>query len=375
MSKTIKWIIAIVVIILIIGGVWYYQGHKLVNSPAAETGPIKIGSILILTGEGSSWGQASRNGIDMAIEKINAEGGVNGQKLEAVHQDDQGDSKTAVSDLTNLADAQGVKFIIGTNWSVTGLPLVDLANQKKVIIISPSLGSQKFNEGSKYLFNTWPHDYILSANLADYVYKKGHTKVALISAKDPWVLDQTKAFKDRFEKLGGTVEVLVEPLPGTTEVSSDATKIKATKGITAIVSTTDGVQVGSLIAKRLRELDVKLPIFSITVDQSAIDATHGAFEGMEFLTFLTPTPEFKSAYESRVGSPIDIGADTAYDAVMMLAQAMKETKSIDPTVVAQALAEIKEYNGASGHLVSDGKRAFTKDYATKKVVDGKPTGI
>ena len=372
MSKTLKWVIAIIVIIIIIVGVWYF-GTK--PATPVQNSTIKIGSVLILTGEGSSWGQASRNGIDMAIEKINAEGGVNGQKLEAVHQDDQGGATNAVNAFNNLADAQGVKFVIGTNWTVTGLPLVDLANQKKAVVISPSLGSQKFNEGSDYLFNTWPHDYILSANLADYVYKQGHTKVALIGAQDPWVLDQTKAFTDRFEQLGGTIVVKVEPLPKTTDVSSDATKIKAAKGITAVISTTDGVQVGSLIAKRLRELNVKLPFYCITMDQSAIDAAHGAYEGMEFLTFLTPTPEFKSAYESRVGSPIDIGADTAYDAVMMLAQAMKETKSTDPTVVAQALAGIKTYNGASGHLVSDGKRAFTKDYAIKKIVNGKPTDI
>ena len=90
---------------------------------------------------------------------------------------------------------------------------------------------------------------------------------------------------------------------------------------------------------------------------------------------MTPSEEFKKAYESKYKTTIDIGADSAYDAVMMIAEAIRETKSTDSTVVAQYLGKLKEHNGVSGKLVSDGKRGFVKEFAVKKVVNGKPVDL
>ncbi len=345
-----------------------------INKNEEET--IKLGSILILTGEGASWGIAEKNGIDLAIEDINSQGGINGKKLTINHQDDGGDPKTAVSAFNSLNDVSGIDLIIGTTWSRTGLTLINLANENGVLMISPSLGVKEFNEGSKFLFNTWPHDYILSENLADLVFNKGHRRVALIGAKEVWVQDQTNAFKRKFEELGGSIEVLVEPDTNDKTPYSDALKVKeAANSVDAIVSTTDGVLVGVLVAKRIRELGVTLPIYSITLDQNTIDAAEGAYENLEFLTSLTPREDFKQRYESKFGSKIEIGADSAYDAVMLIAQAIKETKSENPEVLQEYLNNLKDYNGVSGNLVADGKGGFTKKFVLKKVINGKPVDI
>lgn len=371
MKTQTKIIIGIVIILVLVAS---FLINKEITGNVVKTDTIKIGSIGILTREGSSWGIAAKNGIDMAVADINNAGGINGKMLEVVHEDDAGDAKKSISAFQKLTDVDNVDIIIGTTWSSTGIPLVKLADEKKVLMISPSLGKPEFNEGSKFLFNTWPHDVTLSSQLADYVFNKGHRKVALISANELWVKDQTNAFKKRFEELGGSVEVLVEPNPSDRELSSDALKIKDNKDITAIVSTTDGVLVGSLVAKRAHELGVNLPIFSVTIDSDAIKSSDGAYEGMEFLTSLTPSDEFKEKFENKFGT-IDIGADSAYDAVMLIAKAMKETKSEDTTLLAENIAKIKEFDGVSGHLISDGKRGFTKKFVVMKVVDGKAIKI
>ncbi|VVB74345.1 Periplasmic binding protein [uncultured archaeon] len=329
----------------------------------------EIGFIGILTGQGSAWGEAAKNGATLAVEEINANGGVNGKLLSIDYQDDEGEVTKTITAFNYLTETKGDKIIIGPTWSNNGLPLIKLADEKKVLMISPSLGKPEFNEGSKYLFNTWPHDVALSSALADYVYDKGHTHVALIGAEEVWVKDQTNAFRKRFTELGGIVDVLIEPTPEQTEVRAEATKIKNAKNITAIVSVTDGVLVGALVAKKTKELGVELPIYSVTIDSDAIKSAQGAYEEMEFLTFLTPTAKFKEKYEKRFGS-IDVGADSAYDAVMLLAAAMLETKSSDSTVLAEYLQNVKEYNGTSGHLISDGNRAFTKPFLAKKVLNG-----
>jgi branched-chain amino acid transport system substrate-binding protein len=365
MKKSL-WIIFGIIIIVLIAIFFTYQ-----NSFIKEKEVINIGNIGILTGDagGASWGNAAKNGVDMAMSDINNNGGINGKYLRVFHEDDSGDPKKTISAFQKLTQVDNIHIIIGTTWSATGIPLVNLADENKVLMISPSLGKPEFNEGSKYLFNTWPHDVTLSASLADYVYNKGHRKVALIGAQELWVKDQTNAFTKRFNELGGSIEVLVEPDPSEREVSTEALKIKNNKDIDAIVSTTDGVLVGSLVAKRTHELGVKLPIYSVTIDSDSIKAANGAYEGMEYLTYLTPTPEFKERYEKEYGT-INIGADSGYDAMMLIAKAMNDTKSTDTTVLSDYLSKVKEYDGVSGHLVSDGKRGFTKEFKVMKVENG-----
>ena len=344
-----------------------------INIALAETdNEFKVGAILILSGEGAAIGTASKNGLEMAAADINSAGGILGRKIKIAYQDDQGQSTKAIAAFRQLSDFEKINFIIGTTWTNTGLTIAEMAVKNKVVMISPSLGSPKFNEAGKFLFNLWPHDYILSDNLAQYVYDKGHRKIALIGAEEPWVKDQTVAFKNKFETLGGEIAFLAEPLPGTNDLRTEALRIKSIPDIDAFVSTTDGVIIGSLLAKALKDLKVNLPAYSITLDQVAIDAAAGAFEGLEFLTFFTPAPDFQNRYEKQFNTHMDIGADTAYDALTLLASAINRTNSADPEIVAEELGKIKEYQGVSGHLISDSKRAFNKKYSTKKIANGRP---
>ena len=338
----------------------------------AEENPITLGSILILTGEGSSWGTAAKNGIDLAVARLNQKGGVLGRRIEVSHQDDHGEPKNSIAAFRHLVDVAKVKFIIGPTWSNLGLPLIEPAERSRTIMISPSLGVATFNEANRFLFTVWPHDIHLSRQLADHVFAKGHRRVALVGAEHVWVKEQSTAFRERYEELGGKVIFFTEPDPGSTDLRSEALKIKGIAGLEAVVSTTDGVLIGSLVAKELLQLGVRSPFYSISLDQAAIDAAQGGFEGMEFLTSFTPSQEFQSAYEDHFKVPIEISADSAYDAVMMLARAISEVGSEDTEEVAKKLSEIKEYKGESGLLHSDGKRGFTKKFALRKVLHGKP---
>ena len=159
---------------------------------------------------------------------------------------------------------------------------------------------------------------------------------------------------------------------GTTDVKPIATKIRALHDLDAVVSTTDGAIVGSLVAKSLKELGSKTPVYSITLDQAAIDVAQGGLDGAEFLTFLTPRPEFIQEYTAKFKTQVDIGADSAYDAVQLLAKAIRESGTTDSTTVAKQIESVRNYSGMSGELVSDGKRGFTKRFSIKTIVNGKP---
>jgi len=336
---------------------------------------IVIGSLLRLTGEdGSNWGVASKNGIDLAVKDINTRGGILGKNLVVDHQDYQGNIDLAVNAFRNLVDVKGIDIIIGTTWTPEALALMNIADYEKVIMISPSLGVKEFNENSPYLFNTWPHDFLLSEKLAEIVYEKGYRKVAIIGEEQPWTKEQTNAFTKRFESLGGDIVLKLEPLPGTTEVTTEALKIKNSDA-DVIVATSGSVLVGINIIKRAKEIGVDLPIYSVTVDDFVIKASDGAYEDMIYLTSLTPDTDFKNRYEDTYNLDIVIGADTAYDAVMLIAKAIEETGSTNTEILQKYLNNIKEYQGVSGHLKSDGKGGFTKDFVIMKVVDGKAVEI
>lgn len=363
-KKSSIWLVVVIVIVAVAAVLLIAQ-----QKPTEEV--IKIGSIGILTGNAADAGIASKNGIDMAIQKINSSGGIDGKRLTAVHEDSQADVKTAISAFKKLTEIDGIDIIIGTTWSNTGLALVELAKEKEILMISPSLGVAEFNEASKFIFTTIPHDFILSGELANYVYEKGHRKVAIIGAQQIWVKEQTNAFKKRFEELGGSITVLIEPNPEDTNVSTEALKIKESEDdIDAIISTTDGLFVGVRIAKKIKELGIELPIYSVIVTADIITAADGAYEGLEFLASFDPMSWFKSEYENRYGMPPDISSDSAYDAVMLIAQAMRATKSTDTRVLQEYLNEVKQHDGASGILIADGMGGFTKDFVIKKVVEG-----
>jgi len=366
-----KWLLGGLILVIVLGGAGYYFSKP----KAPEGDPIKIGAIMILSGEGASWGEASRNGMMLAIEELNRKGGILGRSVQGIYEDDRSDPKDAVSAFNKLTSIDDVKFIVGPNWSNTGVAVRDLATQSKTVIISPSLGVKEFNEGSEYAFNTWPHDFILSAQLANYVYGKGYRHIALFGANDVWVKDQSNAFSTRFKELGGTIELLYEPLVNVTDVRTEVAKVRSNKTIDAIVMTTNGYSLTVLNARQIRESGVALPIFNITTDSKIVADCAENCEGMIFPTFLTPSKEFAERYAAQYEREVEIGADSAYDAVMMLAEAMEATKSTDPDIVKEYLSNIEEYDGVSGHLVSDGKRAFTKAYLLKEVQNGVAVAI
>lgn len=362
MTKKIIWLV--VVAIVIVGAISF-----MTRGPQDA---IRIGSISILTGNAADGGIAAKNGIDMAIESVNLNGGINGRRLVAFHEDSQADVKTTISAFQKLTTVDNINIIIGPTWSNTGLALVELAKERGILLISPGVGAAEFNEASKFIFNTRPHDFILSGKLAEYVYEKGHRKVAIIGAQQIWVKEQTNTFKKKFEELGGEVVVLLEPNPENTDVSTDALKIKENEdNIDAIISTTDGVFVGVRIAKKVRELGVELPIYSVIVTADIVEAADGAYEGMEIIMAFSPTLKFQANYIEKYGIEADISSDSAYDAVMLIVKAMRATKSTDPDILQEYLNKVEEYTGVSGVLISDGKGGFAKDdLVAKKVVNG-----
>lgn len=334
---------------------------------------IKIGGILSLTGAAASWGQAAKNGANMAVEDINLKGGILGKNIEIVYEDDQSNTVQTVNSFQKLTEIDNIKIIIGPSWTKFGLAIKDLVDDE--VVISPSLGGADFNKDNKYIFNTRQHDYILSRSLAEYVYGKGYRTVAILSVNDPYNIEQADEFKKSFENLGGNVKFVFEPVIEQKDVRSDLLKVKNDKDIDVLIATTGATPLTSIFAIQIKELDIKLPVYSVTIDQSRIDESKGAIDGWEYLSSFTPTTDFSERYSQNFNKSVQISSDSAYDAVMMISEAMEKTESTDPELIQKYLSEIKSYSGVSGELVADGEGGFTKNYVVFQVKEGVPQKI
>ncbi len=331
---------------------------------------IKIGAILMLTGEGANQGENGRNGADLALEEINKEGGVLGKKLEIIYEDNQGDNpKVAVSALRKIVDIDQIKIIMGPQASPSGIAVAPIACQEGIMMVSPTLGMAEFNEACDYLFVMRPHDYILSEELAKKMYEKGYRKIAILGSQQAWEQEQAEHIKSKFEELGGQV-VSYELPPTDGDLRGEALKIAASKP--------DAVALPIYFqkpdaAKRLREQGVKAPFYSVLIDNFMIKAAHGALEDTITVSDVTPSKEFVEKYEKRFNQDPDFGSDTAYDTVKLIAQAIKITGSTNASVLKDYLNNLKTYEGASGFLHFDGKGAVIKKPKFTVVKDGKIT--
>ena len=345
------------VIVIIAAGV---IGYLLLRKDTSSKEPIKIGGILMLTEEGSDWGLNSQKGADLAIEDINNGGGIHGRKLEMVYEDNLGDDpRTAVSAFFKLFRNR-VRIILGPNWSPSGLALAPLARERQVLMISPTLGVADFNEESDYTFNLWPHDFFLSQELGKLVYKEGHRKIAVFGSQQAWEQEQAYAVKRSFESAGGEVVSFQLPAATAKKFPNEAQEIK-TANPEAVVLTLSTDPVG-LAAKQLWEADVRVPFYVVLPNRQAILDAEGALEKAVGLTSFTPSQEFTARFVQKYKKNPDIGSDTSYDAIMLLAKAMRETGSTAPVVLKDYLSAMKIYGGVSGSLTFDGKGGVTKPF-------------
>ena len=322
------------------------------NAISAKESSFKLGLMLCLTGGCAEWGQNSLKGIQLAVDEINESGGVLSKKIEILTQDtrESGNGANAVTAYRSLVLDKDIKYFIGPTWSIGGLPLAPILSRKEdQLITSPSLGVAKFNETASNLFNTWPHDSYATEALARYAIDKGWKKAVLFSGNDPWVMTQGNTFETEFKRLGGTVLIKIENDPNTTNVKAEVLKIKKLNPDLVFYSDTYNM---SKAARELRSLKYKGKQLAILMDETRIKEANGALEGTVFAMYPNAEKSFSERFFDKFGEQPGITADTAYDTVMLYAEAIKQSNTFEVSTVKKILAKLK-HAGASGEIVFD----------------------
>lgn len=332
----------------------------------ADEGVWKIGALVCLTGDCAADGDSTIKGAQIAIDEIEAKGGVLGKRIVLVAEDttEAVSGAKAVTGYRRLRLDKDIQYIIGPSWTPGGLSLVPvLKKDQDIIITSPSLGVSEFHEAGDHVFNMRGTDEVPTRRAAHYAYEQGIRRVAIFSSEQPWESSQAKFFQDEFEKLGGTIVAKVEPVPTLTGLRTEALKIVSARPEAVFMSVY--IQL-AIAAKELRNFNFAGTKLAAGVDESRLAEAQGALEGTVFFTYQKPTEIFKEKFQKRFGRAPEIPAATGYDVVYAYAKAVEDAKAFDVNIVKKSMIQL-DFEGASGRIRFDEQGCVKKEVSAWKV--------
>jgi branched-chain amino acid transport system substrate-binding protein len=345
---------------------------------------IKFGMTGPLTGPNAAFGAQLKNGVEQAVEDINAAGGILGQKIVLTYGDDVSDPKQGVS-IANKFAGEGVKFVIGPFNSGVTMPSSEVYQENGILEITPSATNPKITErGMWTIFRTCGRDDQQGAVAAAYILKKFKgKKIAIVHDKTTYgqgLADETKKGLTK----GGMKEVLYEGVNvGEKDYSALVSKIKASG---ADLVYWGGLHTeGGLIVRQMRDQGIKAPLMGgdgITTDEFASIGGPGV-EGtlMTYGPDARKNPAAKAAVDKFRAKKFEPEAYTLYSyaAVEVIKQAAEQAKSLDPKKVAEVIKSGKKFKTVIGELSYDKKGDVTRldyvMYVWKKDPSGKITYV
>lgn len=319
----------------------------------ASRKPIRIGFSGELTGSQAELGIQERNGVQLAVEKINASGGIAGRKIELIIRDDFG-----VPEKAKLADEElikdGVIAIIGHTASAQTLAGLEVTNPAHIVMLSPTVSTPELSGLDDYFFRVYPCFKESSETFAKYIIQSiGIKRIAIIYDLDNLAYSKTysKTFIDKFEAIGGC---LTEEVAFSSKSQPDFSTILSrlhesnAEGMLIIASDIDT----ALISQRSRIMGWNIPLFATAWAQTEtlINSGGEAVEGLRLeqsyglSSQSSAFIDFKANYQARFGKDPSFGAAFSYEAALVLSEALKRING-KPQELKNALLNIHGYKG------------------------------
>jgi len=361
----------LIMIGLVLGGLVWTGCQK-----KAEEKVVKIGAILPLTGDGAKYGEATKKGIDLAVEEVNEKGGILNKSLEIVYEDSQADASKAVSAFRKLINVQHIKFILGPLSSTEVLAVAPIANKEKIIILTPAASAPQITYAGDYIFRNVMSDLYDGRAMAAYAVREmGKRIAATFYINNDFGIGLKNSFKEQFEKMGGKIVLEMSFERGDNDYRPQITRIKnAHPEIIFLVGQAKMAE----ILRETKEMGIKLSIvsFSMFEDPDILKIAGGAAEGVIYTyRVFDPNGEnpvvkhFVEGYEKKYGAQPDIFAGLSYDATRILALAL-ERGSFEVEKVKEDIYGIKDFPGVVGKTSFDKNGDVRKPIGIKKVENG-----
>lgn len=371
MSTTPRLAIAFLAVLALLAGC---------SKTASDSNTIKVGEIASLTGKEAAFGQSSHKGTLLAIEELNAAGGVLGKKLELITEDNQAKAGESTTAARKLIARDKVVALLGEVASSRSLEMAPIAQASKIPMISPSSTNPTVTETGDYIFRVCFIDPFQGTVMAKFALDTLHAKRVgtLTSVSSAYSVGLAKYFKETYLAGGGEIPVEQKFSEGDKDFKAQLTAIKAA-GV-------DGIFVpgyyteAALITKQARELGLNVPLFGGDGWEAPqlIEIGGPAMEGTYYSTHYSPenkTPaviDFVKKFQARWNGEVpDAMAALGYDSALVLADAIKRAGTTEPAKLRDALAATKDFSGVTGKTTIDANRNATKSAVIITIKDGK----
>lgn len=344
---------------------------------------IKIGANLELSGGVASYGQSIKEGLELALEEINKEG-IDGKKLELVPFDNKSEAAEATNGAIKLVSKDKVTAIIGAATSTNTLAQVQIAEDNKIPLITPTgtnpTITNKDGKVNDYVFRTCFIDPFQGTVAANFASNELNVKTAavLIDSSSDYAKGLAKAFQDAFEANGGKIVSEEAYVAKDTDFRATLTRIKSENP--EFVFLPGYYEEVGLILKQAREIGLNVPFMGgdgwdspKLIEIAGKDATNNTFITNHYSSG-DPDPkiqEFVKAFKAKYsGKSPDAFNALGYDTGYFLADAIKRAGSTDPEKIQKAIAETKELALVSGKMTLDENHDPVKSAAILEYKDG-----
>ncbi|MDB6024337.1 MAG: ethanolamine utilization protein EutJ [Verrucomicrobiales bacterium] len=350
------------------------------SSSGASGEVIKVGEFASLTGKEATFGQSSHEGTAMAIEEINAAGGLLGRKLELVTEDTQSKAGEPATVVNKLVSRDNVVAVLGEVASSRSLEAAPICQQSKIPMISPSSTNPKVTESGDFIFRVCFIDPFQGTVMANFASKTLNAKKVAVftDVKSDYSKGLAKFFKEQFTKNGGTIAGELDYNGGDKDFKGQLTAIKSENPDAVFVPGyyTDV----ALICIQAKQLGLNVPFMGGDgwESEDLVKIGQGAVENHYFSTHYHPdvgsetSKKFVANYKKHYnGKTPDALAACGFDSAAVLADAIKRAGSTDGQKVRDALAATKDFDGVTGKITINEKRDATKSAVILQIKDGK----
>lgn len=358
------------------------EGNGGSASDNSET--IKIGHFGSLTGNTATFGQETQRGLELAVEELNAKGGVLGKKIELITEDTRSQTQDAGLAAEKLIGQDKVAVLIGEVASSLSLVAAPIAEREKVPMISPASTNPKVTVDNgktrEYVYRICFIDPFQGKVMAKFARENLKvTKVAILqdNAND-YSVGLAKNFKETFTAMGG--EIIEEQAyeAGQVDFKSQLTAIRA-KNPEAIYVPGYYTEVG-LIAIQARELGIKVPLMGgdgWDSPELTKGAAQGALEGTFFSNHYSVEDttarvrEFADKFQKKFGQLPGAMSALGYDAMMITAHVIEQAKTTEAAALIKGLAGLKDFPGITGNITIDAEHNAQKSAVILQIKAGK----
>ncbi|MBK7815855.1 MAG: ABC transporter substrate-binding protein [Rhodocyclaceae bacterium] len=332
---------------------------------ASAAEPIKIGSVLSVTGPAAFLGDPELKTLQLYVEKLNKEGGLLGRPLQLIHYDDGSDANKANSFGKRLIEDDKVDIIVGGTTTGSTMSMVPLVEKAEVPFISLAGAVVIVEPVKKWVFKTPHTDRMAAEKVFEDMKKRGLTKVALLSETSGFGQSGKKETEAMAAKMGITLVANETYGAKDTDMTPQLTKIKNAPGVQAVFVFGLG-QGPAVVNKNYRQLGLALPLYHAhgVASEEFIKLSGPAAEGVRLpaaallvaskLAANDPqkpvVTEYRKAYGDRYKEDVSTFGGHAYDGLMLAVDAIKRAGVTDRAKVRDAIEATKGYVGTGGKV-------------------------